>query len=73
MLGKNREVLATGWVRERDRGCAEFTRAWRTVWSAQFGSKGIECGEIEGVAGSSVSGIKGRSEAAVQWKQQGSG
>jgi len=43
------------------------------LWSAQLGLRGIGCDELRERAGSSASGRKGRSEAAVQWNQQGSG
>ena len=46
-LEKNREAPAIGRVRERARGCAELARVWRTLWSAQFGLRGIGCGEFE--------------------------
>ena len=46
-LEKNREAPAIGRVRERARGCAELARGWRTLWSAQFGLRGIGCGEFE--------------------------
>jgi len=73
MLGKNREVLATGWIRERARGCAELARRWRMLWVAQFGSRVIGCGEFERKSRVIGVGQKRTSEAAVQWKQQGSG